>query len=498
MMKIVAVQDSDAAGSAPKMTHPSPVPELEALIVRARRRTAFQDLADVALAAGIAGLAVFALVLIAGSDVLHWALAFAAAALAATWIWFRLRRRRMDAYRTAQYLDNILESKDLLSTAWHFSDRAGSSAAVDTVLGQATGAAATADVEVLMPWRMPRKGYVAAGLLAVCLVLLGVRLGVLKTLDLRAGLAEVRFDTVTGASVAADKKAAKADQPHPFEGVGVDIPGYEVASLTGNEKQEQFQELEVESSEAGASGQKGQPSSGGQQGEGGEGGEQGDEPSSEEAPSGAQDPSRGPGERGASSKQEKPNSLMDKMRDAFASLMDKFGMEQLSESKQSAANKSAQPGQGQKKDGKGQKGQSTNAQAEADGEQSNEQGEGQQAQQAKSQGGHPQEQPSGDPRSGMGSQEGRKETEMAEDAEAMGKLSDLFGRRSLNVKGEVMVEVTKSKNQGLRTPVVDRQATHSESGGEISRDEVPLHLQEYVQRYYERVRKPAAAEAAKQ
>jgi hypothetical protein len=143
-------------------------------------------------------------------------------------------------------------------------------------------------------------------------------------------------------------------------------------------------------------------------------------------------------------------------------------------------------------------GQSTNAQAEADGEQSNEQGEGQQAQQTKAQGGQPQEQPSGDPRSGMGTQDGRKETEMAEDAEAMGKLSDLFGRRSLNVKGEVMVEVTKSKNQGLRTPVVDRQATHSESGGEISRDEVPLHLQEYVQRYYERVRKPVAAEAAKQ
>ena len=80
----------------------------------------------------------------------------------------------------------------------------------------------------------------------------------------------------------------------------------------------------------------------------------------------------------------------------------------------------------------------------------------------------------------------------------MGKLSELFGRRSQNVKGEVMMEVTKSRNQGLRTPLVDRSATHAEAGGEVNRDEVPLHLQEYVQRCYERVRKPAAPEAAKQ
>jgi hypothetical protein len=31
-----------------------------------------------------------------------------------------------------------------------------------------------------------------------------------------------------------------------------------------------------------------------------------------------------------------------------------------------------------------------------------------------------------------------------------------------------------------------------EAGGEVSRDEVPLHLQEYVQRYYKQVRKTPA------
>jgi hypothetical protein len=61
-----------------------------------------------------------------------------------------------------------------------------------------------------------------------------------------------------------------------------------------------------------------------------------------------------------------------------------------------------------------------------------------------------------------------------------------------------MVEVTKSKNQSLRTPILDKAATHVESGGEVSRDDVPLHLQEYVQRYYERVRKAAPAQETKQ
>jgi hypothetical protein len=35
-----------------------------------------------------------------------------------------------------------------------------------------------------------------------------------------------------------------------------------------------------------------------------------------------------------------------------------------------------------------------------------------------------------------------------------------------------------------------------EAGSDLNRDEVPLHLQDYVQPYYEQVRKPAAPPAA--
>ena len=115
------------------------------------------------------------------------------------------------------------------------------------------------------------------------------------------------------------------------------------------------------------------------------------------------------------------------------------------------------------------------------------------AQQAKSnQPGNSPEQASKTEKSGVGKQDGKKDTELAEQQKAMGKLSELLGKRSLNMQGEVMVEVTNSKNQQLKTPYVTKSASHVEAGGEVSRDEVPLHLQDYVQRYYDKVRKPAA------
>ena len=77
----------------------------------------------------------------------------------------------------------------------------------------------------------------------------------------------------------------------------------------------------------------------------------------------------------------------------------------------------------------------------------------------------------------------------------MGKISEIIGKRSANVTGEVTVEV-KNSNQQLRTPYAQRDAQHHQAGGEINRDEVPVALQAYVQQYFEQVRKQAAAPAA--
>jgi hypothetical protein len=70
----------------------------------------------------------------------------------------------------------------------------------------------------------------------------------------------------------------------------------------------------------------------------------------------------------------------------------------------------------------------------------------------------------------------------------MGKISEIIGKRSANVKGEVTVEVSSGRQQRLKTPYSQTRAVHSESGGEIHRDEVPLIYQHYVQQYFEKVR----------
>ena len=60
------------------------------------------------------------------------------------------------------------------------------------------------------------------------------------------------------------------------------------------------------------------------------------------------------------------------------------------------------------------------------------------------------------------------------------------------MSGEVMVEVGSTKQQ-LKTPFSQRQAKHADAGGEIHRDEVPLMYQQFVQQYFEEIRKSPAA-----
>jgi len=83
----------------------------------------------------------------------------------------------------------------------------------------------------------------------------------------------------------------------------------------------------------------------------------------------------------------------------------------------------------------------------------------------------------------------------------MGKLSELIGKRSLNVQGEMMVEVEKSSNPQLRTPYLNPRRHARRGGRRLSRDEVPLRHQDFVRRYYETLRRepdslPPAAQKA--
>jgi hypothetical protein len=158
--------------------------------------------------------------------------------------------------------------------------------------------------------------------------------------------------------------------------------------------------------------------------------------------------------------------------------------------------KSKPEGKGEKSDksDKADKQDSQNAEAEPnpDGNQSGDQKNTEDAQ-ANSQPGKPSSQESA---SGAGSKDGDKAAKDAKALEAMGQISEILGKRSAAVTGEMMIEVGQTK-QTLKTPWAESQATHSDSGGEIHRDEVPLMFQPFVERYFEEIRKsPQAAKPA--
>jgi hypothetical protein len=166
---------------------------------------------------------------------------------------------------------------------------------------------------------------------------------------------------------------------------------------------------------------------------------------------------------------------------------------------QQAQNQNAPQGQGQK--GAGQKGKSGQGKQQQGGQDSDGQDgdQGDQAQSAQNAQGRgagqsTDDQASKQPGSGIGKQDGNKDVKLAEQIAAMGKISEIIGKRSANVSGEVTVEVQNS-NQQLKTAWVQQNAAHTNSGGEINRDEVPVEFQTYVQQYFEQVRKLDAGAA---
>lgn len=462
--------------------------DIERVVAAARRRAVAALVLEQGGWAVAAGCGALIVLLLVGTQVLQWYWVVGLMVLTGVVGWWRSRKRVPGAYEVAQRVDAALGLKDLISTAYFFGGRSGE--LVERVRREAEDAARGADATAAVPLSWPRSGWPALALALAALGVFGVRYGMLRTLDLRPPLAQIRFDTLTGApkpeKEARERRQAPGAMPEPFQ---LEMPEGERADLLekDNVVQESLRTTEVrDPNQVGRQGQAGEKSAAEDQN--GEDSEEGESASGDkkQAPAGAKDGRPG-GEQGKQGPQEK-NSLMDKMRDALANLMDKMKMEPKGEGKESASAKSSQKGQ---KSDKGQPQPGSKQDGQPDASQPGDQkGDSDQSQQAKSNApGNSQEQPTKNEKSGIGKSDGRKDIELAEQQKALGKLSELLGKRSLNLQGEVMVEVSNSKNQQLKTPYVNKTATHMEAGGEIHRDEVPLHLQEYVQRYYEQVRK---------
>jgi hypothetical protein len=191
-------------------------------------------------------------------------------------------------------------------------------------------------------------------------------------------------------------------------------------------------------------------------------------------------------------------SLVAKLRDAMSNLLSRMrqqgngsGSQKQSSAGQNARQAGAQrSGQQNGAAGQGQQPPGAQESADAESQQSGTEGKDGQSSQAKGNGRSSDQQGSNQPGSGVGKQDGNKDAHLAEQLAAMGKISEIIGKRSANVTGEITVEVPSSQQQ-LRTGFTRSNATHTDAGGDITRDEVPVMFQQYVQQYFEQVRKQA-------
>jgi hypothetical protein len=363
---------------------------------------------------------------------------------------------------------------------------------------------------------MPRAVYALAILGLVASSLFALRYGVSRTLDLRAPLARILMENFgvapdeKEATLRKDPRTPKSDAPKP---IGLTLPEGDPNSpqqldpapdsaldtvgipsavndplsqnqKNGKAKTESAVTEKADGDQADSDSADGSDASGDGLKDGPEGAKRGNQSG---APTDGQ-PSQANSQQNA--------SLMAKLRDAMSNLLSKMRQQSGSNSQQpSSAGQNAQKAgsqhSGQRQNGNSAEGQQQQAgaqqTADADRQMDGEGKDGQNAQ-AKGGGHSADQQAANQPGSGIGRQDGNKDTKLAEQLAAMGKISEIIGKRSANVTGEITVEVPSSQ-QRLQTPYSQTNVTHTDAGGDISRDEVPVIFQQYVQQYFEQLRK---------
>lgn len=489
------------------------------MVRRARRRVLANEVVRYGAYSFSAALASLILLLLLGTQILNWgwmgllpAVIFGAGVYL---IW----RRMPSAYQTAQRVDRGLHLSDTLSTALFFAatDKHGSADVRRAQWSQAEKVAANIDLRLAIPIRVPRAVYGTALLAVVASSLFALRYGLDRRLDLRPPLARIvqeRLGIGTQTEEARARKAqpAKSRNRQPDNGISLDDSpekGAGELDAASDSALDTVNVPEVDNSKSGSSraegakpGKSAEGDTGQSENEQAEGlsANGGDQQSGEgrQAP-GAGKQGQSDGKQSSSSAGESSN-LLSKFRDAMANLMSRMRQQpgatsaQQQASGQNGKQANSQSGRNRPNGKQGQ--QQGNGQQQADGQdgQPGEDSQSAQGAQAASNGPSGEEPATKQPGSGIGRQDGSKDLKLADQLAAMGKISEIIGKRAANLTGEVTVEVQNS-NQQLHTPYAQRSAHHSEAGGEINRDEVPVALQAYVQQYFEQVRKQAPGPA---
>lgn len=455
--------------------------------------------------------------LLLGTQILDWYWLALLSVTAITVSIVRFRHRILTRYRIAQVVDNRLQLHDSLSTAWFLLSKRDQlhDALSRFQIEQAEVSAASVSLASAFPFRRQfrkQRAWALAGALgAAMFVLFAVRYFVHSSLSFEESLIPIHLGSVLER---VEYSLSTENEPAAYPGGAEEEPktakptqsgqNYERSeaprshdpnverqpdfinsneSATQNTAAEENQKAQTGESEKSASSASQQRNLG--ERETREGGEQ----ANTLAPNTNKE---------AADRQPSSPGLLEKMKDAVSSLLAEM---KSTQSSRKAAQNNERSADGTRTEEQSaakheQQGQSPNTGTKrASNNPSSEGGEqGQTREKAEaSQGRNSDQSPDKNgsgAHSGIGHQDGDKQLKEAEQLQAMGKLAEIIGKRSANLTGEVTVE-TSSGKQRLQTQDSQRVAQHSDLGGEINRDEIPLMYQQYVREYMERVRKHA-------
>lgn len=462
------------------------------LLQRARRRAITHLAIDKGALALTIGLGGVVLLLLAGTQILDWYWPLLLAAVSLGIGLFQLRGHIPSRYQVAQRIDHRLALADSLSTAVYFSDhpKPGFEEVCAIQWREAERMAEGVPLEQALPLQRSRYLVPAAVLLAVASSLFVTRYVLTGSLDLGQSLVSLVADTFF--SSPAEQTAMNADRlklrPRPFDPSQPDLPP------SGDDPNQELPpdaqkgtELRVDDNKQSSGEGAGEKQTGDQQNNQQDEGEGSQDGSPQDKQSGQENEREGEDKGDSSPQGQDQRSMLDKLRDAVNNLMNKMNQNegQKTAQQQGAKQKSQKQDKGEKGDDQSEAGDSD---SEADSNQQGDQANKQDAKQSNA----PGQKTSEEAASGAGESDGKKDIEQAKALEAMGKLSELLGERSTQITGEMMVEVGNTKQQ-LRTAMTQQQAGHTDAGGEIHRDQVPLADQTYVERYFQEVRKSAPA-----
>lgn len=480
---------------------------VEDLIRRARQRYLLNEALSQAAFAAAVFAGGFVLILVFGTRLLEWwTLSFFAAAGLAIGVW-RVSKRTPGHYETAIRLDENAKLHDAISTALYFSGHPdGSDSFRQSQRSQAESAARAVQLDQAVPFVFPRSVYAMAALCVLASVLVGLRYRAAHGLNLRVPLAQLLLQD----EAAQDAKKAKAlnpksktwmdegqsllsklgmtpnpDDPLPSDPDALDKAIDEALQTNTNpgtqSQKGSGQGAKTGQSKAGDSqneAQSGDPiDNADEQANNEQNGQEGANPQA-----GQQNSKPSQGKNGSRSDKE---SLLSKLKEAVSNMLSKSDKQDSSSSQKNQDQAKNQTPSGEK--GQAGKGAQEQGQSQSDAEGQPDSSDGQNGQQAQGRLNNTQQTPS-QGGSGIGNQDGSKEIKAAAQLKAMGKISEIIGQRAATVSGETSVEV-QSGNQKLHTDYSNTSASHRETDSDVTRDEIPLSLQAYVQQYFAEVRK---------